>query len=214
MPKRNRVIAIQERVVTRDRFGGEVETWVDLTEVWARVNQTGVSENFDNNANLEHAVRNAQIDILYREDVDETMRVIYQQHAWDIEGIGELGYKHELRLFCRTAIGGTRFIPTPISIRGGLSADAIPEASEFTIDHVGSRLTFDPFAAMHVLLWRIATESDITSVVFTSDPTGVNQISAFTKWPDTIELNGESGNVWVSNQSLTFTAEHRELEIA
>ena len=214
MPDFNRIIAIEERVITRDRFGGEAETWVDLAKVWAKVNQTGVSENFENNANLEQAVRNAQIDIQYREDVDETMRVIYQQHAWDIEGIAELGFKHRLRLFCRTVIGGTRFIPTPISIRGGLSADATPEASEFTIAHVGSRLTFDPFSAMHVLLWRLATESDITSVVFTSDPTDVNQISAFTKWPDTIEVNGEPGNVWVSNQSLTFTAEHRELEIA
>ena len=214
MPSRNRIIAIEERVVTRDSFGGEIVAWVDLAKVWASVNQTGVSENFENESNLEQAVRNAQIDILYREDVDETMRVVYQQHAWDIEGIAEIGYKRALRLYCRTAIGGQHFIPTPISIRGGLSADAVPEASEITIDHVGSRLTFDPFSAMHVLLWRIATEPDITSVVFASDPTGENQIGGFTKWPDTIEDDGDAGNVWVSNQSLTFTAEHHELDIA
>ena len=34
-------------------FGSEIEGWSEIDKVWANVNQTGVSEDFENDANRE-----------------------------------------------------------------------------------------------------------------------------------------------------------------
>ena len=103
MGRLNRLIEIQRKVITRDpRFGSEVETWVKLDTVWAHVNQTGVSEDFDNDAHRAIPLRNATIRIRWRDDVKETSRVVYDGFLWDIKGIAELGYRRELDLFCQT----------------------------------------------------------------------------------------------------------------
>ena len=44
----NRIVELQERRVVRDSFGGEIVSWIELERVWANVNQTGTSENFEN----------------------------------------------------------------------------------------------------------------------------------------------------------------------
>ena len=93
-----------------------------------------------------------------------------------------------------------------VTLKGGLSADAIPVAAELTIDGVQHELTFQPFASMHVLIWRIATQPDITSIVDAADTTNQNQIAQFTKYGSTVDVGGDTGNVWVSNQELTFSS--------
>ena len=75
-----------------------------MGEVWANVNQTGVSEKFNNDANRTVARRNATMRIRWRDDVAETSRVIYDGLAWDIEGIARLGRRRELELFCQTDV--------------------------------------------------------------------------------------------------------------
>lgn len=207
MAELNRIVTIQRRVVSRGAFGSEVESWDDLDVVWARVNQMGVSEEFENNSDREQALRNAQLRIRYREDVDETMRVLYQEHAWDIVGIAELRNRRFLNLFCQTEIGGQHFVGKALTLHAGLSADMVAEASEFTLNDVAGVVTFPAFASMHVLLWRLETEPDIASVIFDSDPTRANQVTGFTKQAAALEVSGEIGNVWKSNQILTFAQE-------
>ena len=96
-------------MVTRGDFGDEVEDWVELDTVWAHVNQTGADEAFEDSADREEVTRDARMEIRYRHDVDETMRVIYDELAWDIRGIAEFGYRDRLELLCQAEIGNQRF---------------------------------------------------------------------------------------------------------
>ena len=99
--------------------------------------------------------------------------------------------------------------PTPgtVTLRGGLSANAIPTAAELNIDGTGANmhlLAFAPFTNQRVLIARRASQGDITSVVLQSDPTALNQVGAFSKFGSTVTVGGVAYSVWVSNQALTF----------
>ena len=98
----NRIVELQERTVTHDSYGSEVESWSEIAQVWASVTQTGTSENFENNANRNVPKRSAQITIRWRPDVRETWRVIHVGLIWDIKGIAEIGRRAGLNLFCST----------------------------------------------------------------------------------------------------------------
>ena len=91
----------------------------------------------------------------------------------------------------------------------GLSADDTPLGSELTIAGVAGVGTIPAFADMYMLIARLATEDDITSVVFSDDQSQTNQIGAFSKHTNTVVPPGESEefSVWVSNQLLTQPAE-------
>ena len=96
--------------------------------------------------------------------------------------------------------------PGTVTVKGGLSADATPVASEITIDGVNHVLSFPAFTDMRLLIWRLASQGDLTSVVIGSDPTQANVIGGWTKFASTVDVGGDTGNVWVSNQLLTFPA--------
>ena len=102
----NGMVEIQEPVVTRDRFGGEVTTWTTVDTVWANVNVTGTSERFQNDAARDVPLRNATVRISYRADVLETWRVVFESVgltlAWDIKGIETVGFRHQQNLFVQT----------------------------------------------------------------------------------------------------------------
>ncbi len=87
MPVLDRIVELQERRVTRDAFGSEVVSWAEVDKVWAYVNQTGTSEDFENESNRNVALRNSTIRIRWRADVQETSRVVYDGLPWDIKGI-------------------------------------------------------------------------------------------------------------------------------
>ena len=94
----DRIVTIQQRTVVRDSFGGEVVTWVELAMVWAAFRPQTATERFRNESNIEQASNTAAFRIRYRVDVDETMRVVYDGHEWDIEGIVEVGRRDKLDL--------------------------------------------------------------------------------------------------------------------
>ena len=110
--RRNHIVELQARRVTRDSFGSEIEGWSEIDKVKANVNQTGVSENFENESNRAVALRNATIRIRERDDVDETARVIFDSLPWDIKGIAKVG-RRELELICQTDVHrpGVTFTP-------------------------------------------------------------------------------------------------------
>ena len=101
-PSLNRVVTLQRQKTARDSFGGEVLSFVDVEDLWAHVNVTGVSENFDNNASREIPLRNGEFSIRWRADVSEIDRVIHAGLAWDIKGIAEIGFRRGLRLYVQT----------------------------------------------------------------------------------------------------------------
>ena len=92
----DRIVTIQQRTATRDSFGGEVVTWVDLADVWARVTPQSAREQFRNESNIEQASNTTAFRIRYRGDLSETMRVVHDGHEWDIEGIVEVGRRFML----------------------------------------------------------------------------------------------------------------------
>ena len=204
----DRIIEIQRRTVTRDSYGGEIEGWEELTTTWARVNQTGADEAFRNEASRERATRDARMTIRHREDLDETMRVIYDELAWDIRGISEIDYGRHQELLVQADVGAQRFPFTGFTVMGGLSADAVPEASEITIAQVGHSIPLPAHVDLHHLIWRLASEPDLNSVVLASDTTNANQIGGYSLYADTVTLaDGREGKVLVSNQLLTHMAE-------
>ena len=114
----DRIVELQERRVTRDNFGSEVVSWSEIEKVWANVKQTGTSEDFENNADRDVALRNATIRIRWRSDLQETSRVVYDGFPWDIKGIAEVGRRRELELLCQTDVHHPMVAFTPVVDRG------------------------------------------------------------------------------------------------
>ena len=104
MTQYNRIVQLQRRTVSRDSFGSEIESWSEVAKVWAKVDQTGTSEDFKNDANRTLALRSAQITIRWRPDVTEIMRVIFNGLIWGVEGIAAQGRREGLTLFCQTDV--------------------------------------------------------------------------------------------------------------
>lgn len=209
----DRIITIQQRVESRDDFGGVVEQWVDLDIVWARFERQSGQEPYRREANRQQAIRRGVLRIRYRDDVTEISRIVYQDHAWDILGIDEVGYRRYMDLSVQTEVGGERFLPRHYTILAGISDDNTPEAAELTIAHSGGRITLEMFTDKHVLIGRAASEPALTTVVFDDDVTRANQIAGFTQFATLVAVDGVDYNVWVSNQLLTFD-EEKTLEVA
>ena len=87
----------------------------------------------------------------------------------------------------------------------GLSDDAVPQPAEATIPAMNGSAVIEAFADKHMLIFRLASEPDIVSVLFSDDASRTNQIGAFVKQAATVIPQGETEqfNVWVSRQLLT-----------
>ena len=101
---RNRLVELQRQTTTRDSFGGVVTGWTKLADLWASVNQTGVSTAFENDAKRDVALRTARFRIDWRAGLRETDRLIYGGLIWDIKGIAEIGRRRALELICQTDV--------------------------------------------------------------------------------------------------------------
>ena len=78
--------------------------WTKLADLWASVNQTGVSTAFENDAKRDVALRTARFRIDWRAGLRETDRLIYSGLIWDIKGIAEIGRRRALELICQTDV--------------------------------------------------------------------------------------------------------------
>ena len=92
------IAMIQRRTVMRDSLGGEVVTWVDFAPVWMQLRPTGVREQYLNDANREQATRNAVMRIRWRDDLDETMRVVHRAVVYDILGVEDVERMRDINL--------------------------------------------------------------------------------------------------------------------
>ena len=121
-------------------------------------------------------------------------------------------------IFAGTGITVDRSTPDQITIsttgqtvhptlRFGTSADAVPDASEATIVGVNGMGTIEAYAGdMYHLIFRLESEGDITSVLYSDDQSQTNQIGAFTKYAQTVDVAGDTYSAWVSNQALLQSA--------
>ncbi len=97
---RNRV-KIQSKSVTRNTFGEEVVSWVDVATVWAAIEPLSGREFLAAQAvNAELTVR---IRIRYRTGIDSSMRVLFGTRVFEIISppINPVSDKRELHLMCK-----------------------------------------------------------------------------------------------------------------
>ena len=103
--------------------------------------------------------------------------------------------------------GGVAPVPTVIDdLYFGLSDDAIPEPDELNIEGMNNAGEIPAYVgSKHQLIARLASEADITSAIYSSDPTNQNQFFGFVKYANTVIPTGESEpfTVWVSFYALT-----------
>ena len=88
MGRLNRLIEIQRRAVTRDSYGGEIVTWVELDKVWAEKLEVKPGEKFVETSARTVNTSQAKFRILQRDDLNETMLLIDDNaETWNIIGI-------------------------------------------------------------------------------------------------------------------------------
>ena len=96
MAVRNRVIFLQEPVVARDSFGGEVITWTTRAEVWASFENVGKNtEKYIRQGSKVRVVRMGQFSIITPQvKFNELWRIVEtegRQLVWNVVGINKEG---------------------------------------------------------------------------------------------------------------------------
>lgn len=92
-------ITIQHKVTTRDEYGAEVETWVDLKTVYASV-QPMAGRDYLLGKTLADEIE-LSIRVRYTEGILPRMRVIHGSKFYDIISVQHMGFaRRELVLMC------------------------------------------------------------------------------------------------------------------
>lgn len=90
-------VRFERKTVTRDGFGGEVESWAAVATVWARVIPITGDEKFTQDGGRERAVQGYEIAIRHRSDLEVTMRAVWHSITLDLESIADpIGRKRHL----------------------------------------------------------------------------------------------------------------------
>ena len=96
-------VTIQQKIVTRDTFGGEVVTWADVATVWAAVEPLRGREFLD--AKQIQAETAYRVRMRYRSDVDTDMRIVWDSRTLEITAVLDVdGRGRELELMCREVV--------------------------------------------------------------------------------------------------------------
>lgn len=101
-------ITLQRRVSNVDGAGQDVYTWTPLAEVWARAQPLRGKEYFA--ASQTQATVDVRFVIRWRDDIDETMRVLWrgEPHAIVSPPIDPEGHRESLELMCVKGVGDGR----------------------------------------------------------------------------------------------------------
>ncbi len=140
-----------------------------------------------------------------RNDVIGDVRIV---HGQDVDYYGPFAFTVRLP----ETYEGQAIPVLTLNVMGGLSTDNVPNPAEITLDQVGHNILFPAYADRYLLIWRLASEPDLISVVYASDSTRVNLLGAWSLWPNLVTLaDGREGKVLLSNQLLTDVADTLEL---
>lgn len=83
----NRRITIQERTTGQDAAGQPLLTWTDFAKVWSfPVGKTGLLT-MKEQGDVPLPIKQYSFRIRYREDIDESMRVLYRGLKFDIKQV-------------------------------------------------------------------------------------------------------------------------------
>ncbi|MDP4721322.1 MAG: phage head closure protein [Akkermansiaceae bacterium] len=100
----DRRITLQERTVTRDNTGGVVNTWADVTGLWAQIPKETGAEGII--ADADSSTESRQFRIRFREIRTSHHRISYQSKTYDIKHAGEEGRRDYLLLTTTYTEGG------------------------------------------------------------------------------------------------------------
>lgn len=92
----DRVIVIEQKVVTKGTSGGEKKEWARFIKVSASVREVSGNEAFISDQN--QAFIRSVFRIHYHSGVKSEMRIIYEGNIYDIQGKKELGRREGLEI--------------------------------------------------------------------------------------------------------------------
>jgi len=96
-------ISIQKYVAARDSFGGELETWEDVANVWASIEPISGKEYFA--SQQVNAQVTTRIITRHIEGITPKMRVVFQDRSFNILSVININEKKkELHLMCEEVI--------------------------------------------------------------------------------------------------------------
>ena len=88
----NKRITLQKPITTTNERGFEIETWENLKTVWAAVSNLHGREYFA--AAAVQAESTVKFTIRYLEDLDTTMRILFQGRQYNITSIDNIKYQN------------------------------------------------------------------------------------------------------------------------
>jgi SPP1 family predicted phage head-tail adaptor len=94
--KLDRRITIQYALLAVNSIGEHIKTWTTLTQAWASIEYSDSKETFD--AAQIVAPNEVVFKLRYFSDINETMRIIYNQKQYDIKHIAEIGRRNGLKI--------------------------------------------------------------------------------------------------------------------
>lgn len=101
--RRNRRITIQQVTETQDSYGAITESWSTYKSVWAEVVPKRGREYFNQPETVSQ--EDVMFRILYIAGVTHKMRISYDGNVYDIQSIGEIGYREGLEIMARLSEG-------------------------------------------------------------------------------------------------------------
>lgn len=78
-------MTIERRNVADDPLGGEIVTWVPVATVWANFRNTTGAEAIRNDVQV--GTTKASVRVRYREDIDQTCRLLQRGLVYEIEQV-------------------------------------------------------------------------------------------------------------------------------
>lgn len=97
--KLDRLIAIEQKTITKDSYGADIETWDTLVNVWAEKKDARGREFFS------AAQVTSEIDTLFRirylDIITTQMRINYDSKIYDIYSIAEIGRGEGLEIMAK-----------------------------------------------------------------------------------------------------------------
>lgn len=92
----DRRITLETYTTTKNSYGEEEKTWSTLATVWAKIDYSGGTEDFEADKNT--AIGRVRFSIRHRTDVTEQTRILYESEYYDILAINEIGRREGLEL--------------------------------------------------------------------------------------------------------------------
>ncbi|KQV78477.1 hypothetical protein ASD15_21940 [Massilia sp. Root351] len=99
--RRNKRVMLQALIQSKDKAGGTLRAWTDVTALWAGMRHLSGDEKRVTKYGGEQAGTRTEITILYRRDVDASMRVLHGDAVYNIRHVNNVREANrELVLTC------------------------------------------------------------------------------------------------------------------